>query len=40
MGGTGRGVCHCRGSYTDVRPLVSALEESRALWFEREGNEG
>jgi len=40
IGGTGRRVFHCRGRYTDVRPLGSALEVSCTRWVEREGNEG
>ena len=39
MGGTGCGDFQFRGRYTDLRPLVRALDESLALWVEREGKE-
>jgi len=38
-GGIGRGVLQYRGRYTNLRPLVRALEESCARLAEREGKE-
>jgi len=39
IGGTCLGVSQWRGRYTDVRPLVKALEESPARYWDKEGKE-
>jgi len=39
IGGTGLGVFQWRGRFTDVRPVVKALEESLARCEDRDGKE-
>jgi len=40
MEGVGQGVLQCRGTYTDLWPLVRTLGESCVRWAERKGKEG